>query len=76
MRTFTEWDKAVAAQEQAADPTQVCGTFVGEQPVYYLMAAEATDEQIREAAFEVRNGRKMSVYERFLLGQAEARVAS
>jgi hypothetical protein len=67
MDTFDSFSTADAA---AADHEQVCGTYIGEKPVYYLLPRDASDDEIRDAAFEVRNGRAPSSYELFLLATA------
>ena len=55
----------------------LCGTMSGDKPVYFAMAKDATDDEIREKAFEIREGRKMSKVERSLLSIAErAKYAS
>ena len=75
MRTFTDWDEAKAAQEASGDPTQVCGTYVDDHPVYFLMAAEASDDDIEAEAFEAKHGRRPTAYERWLLEQVRNSVA-
>lgn len=69
MKTFETYDEMLAEKQDGQSP---CGTYVGETPVYFLMPADATDEQARDAAFEVRNGRRMSGYEQTMLSAAQA----
>jgi len=69
MKTFETYDEMLAEMQDGQSP---CGTYVNETPVYFLMPADATDKQTRDAAFEVRNGRRMSGYEHTMLSAAEA----
>lgn len=50
---------------------QVCGAYVDKSPRYFLMPATASDDEIRDAAFELKNGRPVSTYEQFLLETAK-----
>lgn len=67
MVVFEDFEQA---QAELTDGDMVCGTYKGEQPVYFHAHVDASPDQIRDLAFEVRNGRKMSSYEQFLLGAA------
>lgn len=69
METFATHRQAHAASDESQ---QVCGTFVGKNPVYFLMPTDATDTSVRDAAFELRRGREISDGERRLLRMAEA----
>ena len=65
------------ASEKLKENEMLCGTMSGDKPVYFAMAKDATDHEIREKAFEIREGRKMSKVERSLLSIAErAKYAS
>lgn len=67
MMTFDDFEQAKAAQ---GDGQSLCGTYVGEKPVYFLAPAGASEDDVQDLAFEVRNGRPMSGYEKFLLSAA------
>ncbi len=60
------------AQTQANDGEFVCGTLVDDQPVYFVMPADASDEEVRAKAFEMRNKRTMNHVERTLLDIVES----
>ncbi len=49
----------------------LCATLVDDKPVYFAMSVEATDEEVRQRAFEIREGREMSTTERTMLRIAE-----
>jgi hypothetical protein len=54
---------------------QLCATLAPDgEPVYFEMPSEASDEEVRQAAFAVRYGRKMSSTEQSLIRLAEARA--
>ncbi len=60
------------AQDQAADGEIVCGTYLDDgEPLYFTAPRESTEQEIRDRAFEARNGRPMSRTERHLLELAE-----
>jgi hypothetical protein len=68
MEIFEDWDAAVSAK---TDELQICGTLLKSgAPRYFLMPAAAPDEDIRDRAFAVREGRDISDYEKLLLEQA------
>lgn len=67
MRLFDSYEAAV---EASAPGETVCGTYRGDDPVYFLMSVDADDASMRAASFEARHGRAMSSYEQFLLGAA------
>lgn len=54
----------------------VCGTYRDGVPIYFVMPAEATDEQIEEAAFEAREGRPRLEGERVLARMAQPYMRS
>lgn len=68
---MTPFDTFELAAEARAEGQQICGTYLGEKPVYFLMPDDASETQIRDAAFEVKNGRKPSDYEQWLLTMVE-----
>lgn len=68
------FDTFEAAQEARGEDHQICGTYLGEKPVYFLMPSDASDGQIADRAFEVKNGRPPSEYERWLLEMAQAKA--
>lgn len=69
MRTFDTREAADAAVLETADPVMVCGTFKDEKPVYFILPAEADDDVVSDAAFQVREGRLPTPYERWLREQ-------
>jgi hypothetical protein len=75
METFEDFDAAVTAKGEGE---QVCGTLLKSgEPRYFLMPADAADEEVRDRAFQVREGREISTYEQFLIQQAtELRLAA
>jgi|CXWL01.1.fsa_nt_gi hypothetical protein len=66
--TFESFEAALSAK--SADE-MVSGTYIGDRPVYFVMSETATDDLIRDAAFEIREGRPPSKYEELLLAQAK-----
>lgn len=85
--TFDSYEAASDALASQVEKMVVSGTLLpgplppGLQPGdplppelcrYFLVPEDATPEQVRDKAFEVRTGRKMEPYEKFLLDQAEA----
>ena len=69
MKTFTQFDDATDAK---AEGEMVCGTLLKTgEPVYFVMPSAASDEQIRNASFEIREGREWTTYEEMLLGTAK-----
>ena len=67
---YTDWDEALAA---CGEHEQICGTYRGDEPVYFVMPRDASDTEIRDRAFEVKNGRRMGRYDHWLLEQATKR---
>lgn len=66
---FDDWESAVSAK---TDDVQICGTLLKSgEPRYFLMPASAADDDIRDRAFAVREGRDISDYERLLIEQAQ-----
>ena len=59
------------ASEKLKENEMLCGTMSGDRPVYFSMEKDSTDSEIREKAFEIREGRKMTKVERTLLSIAE-----
>lgn len=75
MKTWANFDEAVAA---AAETEMVCGTLDKEtnDVVYFLMPRGVDDDAVAEQAFQVREGRPRSEYERWLMDQAKALKAN
>lgn len=46
-------------KEEVGPDQQICCVYNGDQPLYFIMPADAGDEEIDFKAFEVRNGRPM-----------------
>jgi hypothetical protein len=66
---FTDFAQAEAARTE--DQT-ICGTLLPSgEPRYFLMPKNASGEEVRARAFEIRVGRPMGRYEHFLLEQAK-----
>lgn len=59
------------ASEKLKETEMLCGTISGDKPVYFSMEKDSTDGEIREKAFEIREGRKMTKVEKSLLSIAE-----
>lgn len=69
--TFTS---RAAALEALKDGEVVCATVLGDgEPVYFLTPLHATDTEVRDRAFEIRHGRKISAAELTLNSMAERR---
>lgn len=69
MKSYEDFD---AAKADAGPDDMVNGTLVKGEARYFVLPRATTDEQIHDAAFEVRNGRTPSDYERWLMTQAKA----
>lgn len=67
MMTFDDFEAAKAAQD---DGQSLCGTYVDGKPTYFFAPSDASEDDVQDLAFEVRNGRPMSGYEKFLLSAA------
>jgi hypothetical protein len=66
---FDDYDRAAA---ECAPDQMVCGTYLKDgTPQYFVMPADAGDENVREVAFRVREGRDISTYERWLISQVD-----
>jgi len=59
---------------QADEREIVCATLRDGVPTYFRMPADAEDMEIRDRAFEIREGRGMNQIERKLLDIAETRA--
>ena len=71
MPSFDSFDDAQAA---AGPDDMVCGALLKSgEPAYFLMPRGTDQELVRDAAFQLRHGRPMNTYERWLLSQVEAR---
>jgi hypothetical protein len=56
-----------AAAEAKADDEMICGTrLLDETPRYFIMPADAPDDDVEERSFTIRHGRPKSSYERFI----------
>tara|TARA_R100000458_G_C8275283_1_gene250304 strand:- start:2793 stop:3038 length:246 start_codon:yes stop_codon:yes gene_type:complete len=60
-----------SAEKDLNENEMLCGTMINNKPHYFSMPKDATDMEVREHAFELREGRKMSSIERSLLSIAE-----
>jgi hypothetical protein len=64
-RVFETYEEA--ADNHDPDTEMVCGVRLDDESVrYFVMPREADDEVGYERAFEIRHGRPMSSYERWL----------
>lgn len=68
VQTFDDYDEALT--EAGAQGMSLCATYRGAHPVYFLMPTDVGDDQMSDAAFEVREGRPRSAYERGLIDVA------
>lgn len=61
--------RAFKAARRKANPqgAMVCGTVKNGKPIYFSAPREATDLEIQELAFRVREGREMADGERLLV---------
>jgi hypothetical protein len=60
------------AQREAGPDEMVCGTIGSDgNPTYFVMPRDASDEDVRGRAFEIREGRSLSGYERSLMKFSE-----
>jgi hypothetical protein len=70
MDSYAFFEDAVAA---ADEDSTVCGTLLKSgAPAYFVMPRSADDEQIRDVAFRIREGRDIGSYELALLSAAAA----
>ncbi len=60
-----------SAESNLTEEQMLCATMIGGKPHYFPMPKDATDVEVREQAFELREGRVMTSIERSLLGIAE-----
>lgn len=68
---YDDWD--LASAEAAKLGLTVCGTLLASgEPRYFLAPETVTEDELRERAFEIREGRPMHRVERFALGVALA----
>lgn len=73
VQIYDTFDLAAAEISKQAELSVVCGALKKDgSPAYFVAPADVTDEQVRAKAFEIREGRPMEPYEKFLLDQAEA----
>ena len=71
VETFDDYDAAVDAADP--DTEMVCGTYLldGVTPKYFVLSKDTPDHVGRDTAFQIRNGRPPSQYERWLVEIAE-----
>lgn len=63
------WARYRAGRERQ----QLCATLMPSgQPVYFAMPRDASDEEIRDRAFQIRYGRELMPFERQLMASAGA----
>lgn len=58
---MTEFPSFAAASEACLSGQRVCGTYRNDIPVYFVVDANASDEEIRDIAFELKHGRPIGV---------------
>lgn len=67
---FTEYATAL---EAAGEGQTVCGTLMPDgEPRYFVMDAEADDDDVHDVAFEIRHGTPPDEYTDWLRDQARA----
>lgn len=54
----TDFLRAKTAAEEHG--LSLCGTFHDGRPLYFLVEPDATEDHVREAAFEAKHGRTMT----------------
>jgi hypothetical protein len=70
--SFSEAQESRTTDDDGAFREMVCGTLLESgQPVYFLARAGSPEPAVRELSFQIRHGRPISGYERFLLNAAE-----
>jgi hypothetical protein len=70
---FETYEDAVLARE--LDTDMVCGVRMEDESArYFLMPCDAPDDVVADRAFEIRNGRPVSNYERVIRELAERRT--
>jgi len=73
-RTFDSWEEADQSRENP-DAEMVCGVRMEDETArYFVVPRETSDDEIAEMAFEIRNGRPVSNYERTIRDLAERRL--
>lgn len=74
MDTFTDFAEAEAAKTEG---TMVCGTLMKDgEPRYFVLPSDVPDHLIRDTAFQIREGRPVSSWERWILELAEQEAAA
>jgi hypothetical protein len=72
-RVFETWEEA--DQSRDPDTEMVCGVVMEDKsPRYFVVSRDTEDDVIAERAFEIRNGRPVSSYERTIRELAERRA--
>lgn len=74
LRQFRNRRKYEQATSDLNPGQTLCATLVDDQPVYFAMSIDATDDDIQRRAFELREGRTISSIERKLMSIAESRT--
>lgn len=73
-RVFETYEEAVLSREDP-ERTIVCGVRMEDESArYFVMPIDAQDDEIADRAFEIRNGRPVSNYERTIRELAERRT--
>lgn len=77
--TYESFDEAKASltlDDDGQPRDKVCGTLYDSgQPVYFTMPVGASEPAVRDVAFQIRHGRPVSGYERWLIQAAEEQAA-
>lgn len=68
MQVYTDYDEAKAGLPEG---WSLCGTYRGDEPVYFFLAPDTSDEQGQQVAFQVKHGRAMSGVERISWSAAQ-----
>jgi hypothetical protein len=64
LRVFRGAGAFQRAREEAGE-NQVCGTYIGDEPAYFLAPRDVDDTEIQKTAFRIRHGRAMTDGEQF-----------
>jgi hypothetical protein len=68
----TDWDE-IEAHARELD-LRICGTLRHDgTPTYFAVDPDKTDEEIEDLAFEIREGRPKTAYERWAMNIAKQR---
>lgn len=73
-RTFETWE-AAAESRVDEDTEMVCGVRMEDESArYFVVPRDTPDQEIADMAFEIRNGRPVTPYERTIRELAERRL--